>query len=73
MDWAKTTARQDEKHISFVIGCAYIKDFNLFLHDHSGRIPTDNDFHHIFCNENMRTLAEFQLIIFPYNSFNDQE
>ena len=27
MGWAKTTARRDENHLSFVIWCAYIKTF----------------------------------------------
>ena len=31
MDWAKATARRDEKHLSFGIGAAYIRDFMVFL------------------------------------------
>ena len=27
MDWAKTTARREENQLSFVIWCAYIRDF----------------------------------------------
>ena len=26
IDWAKTTARRDEKHLNFMIWCAYIRD-----------------------------------------------
>ena len=31
MDWRKTTARRDEKHLSFGIWSTYIRDFTVFL------------------------------------------
>ena len=34
MDWAKTTRRQDEKHLSF--GASYIRDFTVGLHKSRG-------------------------------------
>ena len=30
MDWAKTTARRDKKHLSFGIWCIYIRDFTVY-------------------------------------------
>ena len=31
MDWAKTTARRDEKHLSLGIRCTYIRDFTVCI------------------------------------------
>ena len=30
MDWAKTTARQNEKHLSFEFDATYIRDFIMY-------------------------------------------
>ena len=32
MDWVKTTARRDEKHLSFGIWCTYIRYLTIYIH-----------------------------------------
>ena len=34
MIWAKPPARRDDKHLSFGIGCAYIRDFTAIYNFH---------------------------------------
>ena len=43
MDWAKTNARRDEKHLSFEIWCPYIRGLTVYIlvvtKWHKGKIP----------------------------------
>ena len=40
MDWPKTTARQDEKHLSYGIWCAYIRGFTVVnFGSNNGLVP----------------------------------
>ena len=47
MDWAKTTARRDENHLSLWFGASYIRDFTLHNIISARRIARKGDFEEI--------------------------
>ena len=77
MDWAKTTVRRDEKHLSLGLGATYIWSLvvrrlvNTLMPRQNGRHSPDDIFQSIFMNKNVRISIKFSLTFSPIGPINN--